>query len=300
MSEETSISLYLDLEEGQAADIEVVARAALAFSAAIKALAADLAPGAVVRVELVSGTAGSLSLNSLIKALGLQIDREKLKNIALALAAYIALETRDYTFGRVLDWLTDKEPEAARNLTDEDVKAIAKALQSEPAQRPMRQVFKEVERDGAIRGVGVTDTPGARPALVIPRAAFPERAGMVVQEQTSTKRIVPLRIPVVLVSPVLVEGDRRWKFQGPSGEFGASVKDATFIQSVLSGTTAVPMVAGILMDVEVESNETLKDGVWVVDSRVVTHVYGVKPPETLSQASLFSSDAGDQKGENDD
>ncbi len=290
MSVEAAVSLYLDLEEGQAADMEVVARAALAFSAAIKALALDLAPEAEVRVELLSGTEGSLSLNSKIKGLGLLVTKERLVNVALGIIAYIALESRDYTVGRVLDHYFGKaDAQAESHLSDEDIQRVVEAMQKGSAAPQIRQMFKEVERDPTIKGVGATDQPGQRPSVIVPRSEFYTRAGVAPQETTITRRTTQERMTVVLVSPVLVEGKRRWKFRGPHGEFGAPVKDADFIHSVLIGTTPVPMVAGIVMDIEVETDEERTDGVWIPGDRRVTRVYDVKPPETVEQASLFAT-----------
>ena len=53
---DTPISLYLELVPDQKADLEVVARAALAFDAAIKELAYIIDPGMEIKVELESGT----------------------------------------------------------------------------------------------------------------------------------------------------------------------------------------------------------------------------------------------------
>ncbi len=63
------ISVYLDLEAGRVADMEVVARAALAFSAAVKDLAYVIDPGLDLRIELQSGTEGSLNLNTILRNL---------------------------------------------------------------------------------------------------------------------------------------------------------------------------------------------------------------------------------------
>lgn len=298
MADEATVSLYLDLERGETADIEVVSRAAIAFSAAIKALAAEIAPGVDVRVDLVSGTEGSLSLNSLIKGAGLLVTKERLINIALGIALYFALETRDYTVGRLLDHLTgNDEASAETHLSEEDVQRLAAAFEKRVAEKHVQQIFKEVERDPAITGVGATTKPGKRPAIVVPRAEFRERSGVVIRQETVLRRTVPERMSAVLVSPVLVEGTRRWKFRGPYGEFGAPIKDASFTDRVLSGTTSVPMVAGILMDIEVETEEELRDGVWVPGDHVVTHVFGLQPPATVEQASLFAT--GRDQGDDD-
>src|SRR5947208_9697632 len=85
--EEAPVSLYLDLQPGQKVDLEVAARAALAFAAAIRETAYIFDPSMTVRVELLSGTDGSLSLNSLIRSIKLRdlVTRKRL--IALAITA---------------------------------------------------------------------------------------------------------------------------------------------------------------------------------------------------------------------
>ena len=70
------ISLYVDLHPGEAPDLEVVARAAIAWSEAIKEIAFLLDPSTEVRIELKSGTEGSLSLNGLLKAVRVEEGEE--------------------------------------------------------------------------------------------------------------------------------------------------------------------------------------------------------------------------------
>jgi hypothetical protein len=296
VSDAATVNLYLDLEPGQAADLEVVARAALAFAAAIRVIAQEIAPEVDVKVELVSGTEGSLSLNSLIKGAGLLASPETLKRIAVAVIVYFAIEGRDYVTGKLFD-IVAEQPEAAKHLSKEDIQAIADAVRKQQAAPQVRQVFREAERDPAIRGLGAGDKPGVKPHVIVPRERFAEVGHIAPRELTEVKRIVEERQTVVLVSPVLVEGNRRWKFRGPAGEFGAPVRDADFIERVLSGTTSVPMVAGILMDVELEVTEERRGGIWVPVERVVTRVLGMRPPETTQQARLFPRDG--QPGERD-
>ena len=69
MADGAPISLYLDLVPGEKADLEVAARASLAFAEAIKAAAYFLEPGLQVKIELESGSEGNLSLNSILKRL---------------------------------------------------------------------------------------------------------------------------------------------------------------------------------------------------------------------------------------
>ena len=56
------------------------------------------------------------------------------------------------------------------------------------------------------------------------------------------------------------------------------MKDKEFLDRVLSGTTAVPLMAGIEMEVEIETAEEFKDGVWIVTDRSVVRVLGLHHP----------------------
>ena len=77
-----------------------------------------------------------------------------------------------------------------------------------------------------------------------------------------------------MISPVLAPGERRWKFKTATGEFGAPIKDATFIDNVLSGRVDIRLKAGLVLDVELETTEVFSDGAWQIDHRAVTRVYG--------------------------
>jgi hypothetical protein len=65
---EAPLSLYLDLKPGLKADLEVTARAALAFASAIREVAYVIDPALELRIELESGTDGSLCLNAILRA----------------------------------------------------------------------------------------------------------------------------------------------------------------------------------------------------------------------------------------
>jgi hypothetical protein len=103
---------------------------------------------------------------------------------------------------------------------------------------------------------------------------------------------------VILFRPILLPGDRLWGFLGPAGEFGAHIKDKDFLERTLSGTTTVPMVAGIEMDIELEVKEEFRGGVWVVTDRSVTHVFGLRRPPITGE--LFSPKKPDEPGASGD
>ena len=299
----TPISLYLDLEPGTSADLDVVARAALAWSAALKEIAFVADPGYGLRIELESGTPGSLSLNvrlrsvlPKVKTVGAQVraavtDPRNIRTAIVSAAIWAAMNLMDYGFSSVMDWLTSADaPPEVQSLSDEDKADIARqvveGLRNEAARAPIRTMYRELERDPSIRGAGVTSRPGKRPERIVPRADFAQLSGRVeVKTDTVTKRMVPERMRVTLLRPFLEKSDRRWGFKGPWGEFGASIKHADFMESVLSGTTSVPMMEGIEMTVDLETHEEFENGVWVPVKREVVNVVDLHQP--MRQAPLF-------------
>ena len=62
---EAPVSIYFGLKEGQSANLEVVAEAAIAWVAALREMANAIEPGLQVSVEILDGERGSLWLNTL-------------------------------------------------------------------------------------------------------------------------------------------------------------------------------------------------------------------------------------------
>src|SRR5258706_16305025 len=106
----TPITLYLDLEPGKVADLEVVARAALALSAAIQDLAYVVDPSLDIRIELASGTEGSLSLNTILRNLkDHKGESLTLGALALIILTWLGGHALDYAFDKVADAITGNE-----------------------------------------------------------------------------------------------------------------------------------------------------------------------------------------------
>lgn len=280
---ETPISLYLDLEPGEIADLEVVAKAAIAFSEAIKETAFVLDPSLKLKILLASGTEGSLSLNAIIETA-----RKGAKDHPV-LAALIFMVVSWFTM-RTLEWGFDKALDAAFGdavqqveLTDEQLDVLAakivEAQERGVAKKQVQRIYEELDKDKAIKGVGATTKPGKRPEDIVPRAAFPERAGFTVTEtDVLRRRERSTRETLVIVSPVLVDGNRRWRFRSLEGEWGASIKDESFLENLLSGRIAIPMRAGVELDVVLQTTEEWNGAVWVPTERTITHVEDVRPP----------------------
>lgn len=282
MAETAPISLYLDLEDGQLANIEVVARAALAWSAALKELAFVVDPSMEIEIELVSGTEGSLGLNACIKAISKLVNKDpRLKTIIITSLTWFTLQAGAYTFEKVLDWLTGSNaPPIVHQLSQEEIEKIAhevvKAQQGDVASSQRRQIFHELSQDQSIIGVGATQERGQRPPIIVPRSEFSQLAGqtVVTEEGEQTKRTETTRIVVVLVSPTLKDAERRWRFQpGNLPEFGATMKDHEFLAAVAAGRVSLPLRAGIEMEIELETKQELTGELWTVKERNVLKVY---------------------------
>lgn len=288
MSSQT-LSLYLDLEPGRVADIDTVARAALAYSQAVYDIAYILDPSLDVRVELISGSQSSLSLNSRLRSLkDAASSPETLRAIALGLTIWFVGRTSEWTFNTAMDALfRGADGQLEETIGEEELQEIARRIEPILLERtgsaPIRQLYQELERDEAVRGVGLSSTPGRRPTFVVPRSEFSVRADTNHPPDTALTRLSSHEIEVVLVSPVLIEGKRRWRFLSHVGEFGAPVLDERFMHAVLSGTTSVPMRAGIRMNILLETDEELVDGVWKIVARRVMRVYSLTAAPTQSQ-----------------
>jgi hypothetical protein len=282
---EQPITLYLELEEGEPADLEVVARASIAFAQVIRETAYIIDPSIDVRIGFASGTEGSLSLNSIIKAIGKKVrDPATLRAIFMAVLLYFARELRDYNIHKAIESALGREEKLSQEDIDRIADAVARANKNKDADKHARQVYRELEADKTIKGVAVTDRPGRPPPEnIVPRSEFLARSNVQVVPTDPKKRTSTTRERVTLISPVLLDQTRSWKFWLPQiGQFGARVEDQKFIRSLVSGRRKIPMRGGIQMDVVLVTHEVNEVGVWEVNERVVKEVLRVlRMPATL-------------------
>ncbi|RWC52858.1 hypothetical protein [Mesorhizobium sp.] len=290
------ITLYLDLKKDTKADLAVVARAALAFDAAVKEIAYVLDPSITIRVEFDNSTEGSLKLHSILKKVkGLATDKATLRAVALVVIGWIASDVRSYLTQSAIETIVREEMNNSDHLSDEDIKRIAeevaKALNGHVGEKQVRKVYEELERDESIDGVGVTTNPDKKPRIIVPRREFKQRSGSVVEQVPGTEARAPRTYETVtLISPVLLDTDRRWKFSLYGFEFGAKIKDHEFLDRLLSGQETVPMVAGITMDVELETKEEKIGGVWVIKERSIERVLQTHPVGRQTRLSFNKAD----------
>jgi hypothetical protein len=174
-----------------------------------------------------------------------------------------------------MDWLAGPDsPAEVRQLPKEELAALASAIATElrkgTASPETDSMFRQLRRDEKIEGVGVTVIAGKRPTMIVSKADFVGKPNI---DDPETERTTTKRVQTTLVSPVLMLGDRRWKFRSATGEFGAPIKDQGFLTDVLNGVVDIRLRAGLVLDVDLETTEHLEDGAWVIDSRSVTKIH---------------------------
>jgi hypothetical protein len=269
---EETISLYLELEPGKKADFEVVGRAAAAFAEVVREIAFNLEPGLEIKLEFDSGTEGSISLNGILKSPADK--RAAVIAIAVVVGGWFVQDLRTYGVGKFMDAYL--MPEQKNALSDDDIDRIAKRLKNvmdgKLAKEPAQQVYRELERDKAIKSVGTVTKVGTKPPNPVPREQFQTVAGVLPSVQTTPKkRKKTTRERLTLISPVLIEGKRHWRFQTGAGESGYAIDDEKFLKSLLSGKRKIPMKEGIQITALVDTFEENEGEVWVIkDRRIVT------------------------------
>lgn len=303
------VSLYIDLVPGATADLEVIARAALAFAGAVREFAYIIDPSLELRIELVSGTESSLSLNAWFKSkLARRLDTLSLAALAGGVLMWLGGHAAEFAYDELLRAITGhgETAELSPAQIDEVARKVVQAIEAHAGAQHTAALFRELESDPAITGVGATREPGTRPVHIIPRTEFRERAihiqGYGVLEsdaQRETRTVITIET-LTLVSPVLLNSNRRWKFIGRDGEFGAVIKDASFLDSMLRGLSAIPLAAGIRMEVELQTiSDPIEQGAWRVRVRNVLRVRKVTAP--AAQLRLGSpSEASDQSPDSED
>lgn len=282
-----AISLYLELKPGEKPDFEIVGRTATAFAEVVKEVAYILEPGTDVRLVFQSGTESSLSLNALLRSP--KAKRSALLVIILTVGGWFVSDLRTYTIGKFLDsYLT---PAQRQELSDEDVERIARALKQvmdgKIAKEPAQNVYRELERDPSIVSVGTTQDPKVKPPDPVKRKDFPTRSGIAAPAQTTPrKRISKSKERLLLISPVLLDADRVWRFRSLLGEASYHVDDEKFRAGLLSGKYHLAMKAGIQLTAEIDTYQVFEGGVWVITERHITKV--VRVHRKQAEPDLFS------------
>ncbi|MBL8648863.1 MAG: hypothetical protein JNL35_00470 [Sphingopyxis sp.] len=250
----------------------VVARATLAWNDLIKEIASVVDPSLEIRIEFMSGTMGSRSINSVIRAAAKVAIKHPWTTGSLgAIAGVFLLSPIQHAADDVTDHLAEAwfghQDDA---LSDNDVQRVAEkvaALQRNKVPVGLKQeIFSEASRDDKITGLGATPIIGRPPpALIIPRASFPAYRGddLVVQEETVERRTTwKYDYPVAIVRSYSKAEERRWRFEHGATEFSATMRDPDFLAAIKSGHTGVEIGEGVELRVDLRIKEEKIGGVW--------------------------------------
>lgn len=268
------LSLYIDVEPDRSVELEVAARASLQFAAAVREAAFLYDPSFQFRLELLRADEGSNWIKTRLRWIrGVHFPRATMTGVLVASSFMV-----EHVASKVFDEAWDAtfhsgEHEAVTPLERDQIiaQAVRAAVAASTKER-VRSIYRELEQDQSVVGVGVAPSHTSRPHLIVPRSEFSSRSAPPPPEPVlDEKRHKVLRADYVIIKPVLKEGSTRWRLKGPSGEFSATIADLGFLEAVLNGSTNVPLASGIHMTADLEIiEERTAEGLWrPVDHRVI-------------------------------
>ncbi len=282
--DEEAISIYFGLEQGARADLEVIARALLELSHAIKAFGEVVDPGMDIRVEVVRGRDGSLFVDLIIKAVK-YLNPGKKGAIEITGLVFLALltDTRQFFDSKLLDRLfvggdkaTVEDPASRSGKVEEAKKAIEQITKNNTGGTYIQNFYGTLLQDNSITGVGASRGSGTKPDVIVRRPDFAQRAKPVQRIHVDEVRVIKEEMTVTLISPILIPGQRKWRLKSDKGEFSAAIIDNDFQKKFQAGQTQIRLQSGIEMRVVVSVLENKIDGAWHISSREIIEVKSIK------------------------
>lgn len=281
MTATAPISLYFDVPKGQRADLEVVARATLEWVAVIRDIASVIAPDLEFEIEFIESEDGSVWLSSLLQAVK-EGDRKALATIATTVVAFFAL-------GPALHLQTDigdafwarlghsHEVEISEADKVEIVARLAQAIDETAVEQHRQRLVRQAERDGDIRGVGVSLEPIPEgPVAQIPRAHFPAYGAALPTERPSFQKDTKVRqdVRVKVIRANLEEGEPRprWRFAEGDTRWSADIEDEEFVLALNLDRTGLHLAVGQTLIVDVAIDQRFIDGAWEETNRRIVRV----------------------------
>ena len=292
--EDSGISLYFELGDGKTADLAVIASAALAWDSLIKEIASVVDPSLNLRIELVSGERGSLWLKSLLRATHAAAKKNPVISVPLGAIVSAFLLAPVSHIGEIaghkafdlvgIQWDDGISAEDVKTMSE----AVASNLRNKNALDCKSEIFRHIERDPAIVGLGAGVSLTDKPKTIVPRSEFHARS------EPPTKPTPPGKyreLPedncnVVLIKPVLISKPSAWRFQRGSSQFSATMEDKKFLEAIGSRHTGLELGQGIEMTVNLLTRQEFIDGVWVNKKISVTRVVS-SAPRPSPESELF-------------
>jgi len=282
---EAPISIYFGLEQGKSANLEIIAEAAISWVGAIREMAHIVDPSLNVSVEILDGDRSSLWINTLtnLESKLERVDRggeefPRLWALAKGFAFIVVATPLAVTSEDVWRAVSHDDQAVVGKLSPEAEKQLIadfeKALRHDVARPQKQQFYRSAEKDTSITEVGVAVSPKKPLALSIKRDRFVAYASSgVTQENTENTRKRTETVEVTLVSPVLENVERSWRFiRAGFPEFGAVMRDKAFLAAVEHGGVHIELRKGIQMLLEMEFREKFENNLWVTLERSVLQV----------------------------
>ena len=296
------ISLYFDTPHNEGIDLAVIARASIAWNDLIKELVSVVDPSLDVRLDFLSGTVGSRSINSILRATGqVALEHPWLAGSLTAVAGVFLLAPPSHVANDVTNhlarvWFGHEDSV----LNGDDVERVAQRVvelqRNRNAVNLKGEIYEIASRDERVRGLGALPRIGRPPQeFIVPRSDFPlheERTVIVSEETVETRIILKTDYPVTIVRSYSKAEERRWRFAHGETEFSATMRDPNFLAAIRSGHTGVEIGERVEMVVDLRIKEERADGVWHEKEIDVVRVVS---PSVGRQASLqFSPNKPDE------
>lgn len=312
------LSLYIDLEDGTQADLEVAARAAISWSQSIKESAYIFDPTAEVQVKFVSGTDGSLSLNGAINFLRSADKKTYIKTTAAAALMsaswHITGVTIDYLSVAVLETMEAEKivyfiaekagidvQDEMEQMSQDEIDRIAQRVVSEiknaNKNEKSKQIIRELQRDPNVKGVGVTPRPGVKPEVLLNREQFNNVTSSETENETRSTRYQTLEQKLRLVGPRIIEDDKVWRFQGADGENGYYLNDPEFKYKFTHGQLDLDFDKEVIVTAVVRIYQEKQGDVWVNKKRYIDEIIRYENESSQTKLSFEQHDYGDDANE---
>lgn len=284
----TPISLYLGFPKDEKLELRQAASIALAWSDAVEALFRSIEPGLQVRIELIDGDEGSLSLNTILRIAENALEKlargadayPRLKALAKGLAIIVVATPLTLAATDVYNAVADDDPEISRLSpeTQQQIKdAFRDALDEHAAEAEKEQFSREVSRAEQVETIGVSLDPLSIPKLLFPSQVHRDYLEREWSDEGLFRDRILYRREVILVSPVLDYAERAWRFREPGmPEFSAVMRDKQFLEAMGRGAIHEELRFGIAMTVDIEVREKRFGETWIPKKRNIVRVHAPK------------------------
>jgi hypothetical protein len=274
------ISLYFDIEQGESPDLEVIAQASIAWSRLLKEIGSIVDPSVELRVEFLSGTIGSRSINSIVRAVQkVANDNPWTVGPLLTIASVFLLGPVDHLSGHMTDALSELVGHKhTETIDDESIEKIAKRVleleKNRNAVELRQEVYKHSNKEPKIKGLGTSDQIGQKPLVIIPRSEFQARSGITEEVVESVERKTEWKrdYPVTIVRSYSKAEPRRWRFADGRGEFSATMLDPELLELIRLGHSGIEVGEGVEIRIDLRIKLERVGGVWHEKSLDVMHV----------------------------